>query len=130
MNLKYWEVSYMKKYKKWWITLGGSLVLCLITYVYWFAIPKYTANKATDKYLTEQEIKPSQIEIREIKKDWKMGGYLTKIVFKDDPDLKYEYSYDKRFKFSYHIFVIAFKDGSSQEENQMKHPPLPGQFDD
>ncbi|AFH79072.1 hypothetical protein MUO_02635 [Listeria monocytogenes 07PF0776] len=30
-------------------------------------------------YLAEQKIKSNQIETRVIKKDWKMGGYLTKI---------------------------------------------------
>ncbi|WP_446923491.1 DUF3139 domain-containing protein, partial [Listeria monocytogenes] len=67
----------MKKYKKWWITIGIVLILCVIGYVYWFVIPKHTANKAVDNYLAEQKIKSSQIETRVIKKDWKMGGYLT-----------------------------------------------------
>ncbi|MBC1353857.1 DUF3139 domain-containing protein [Listeria innocua] len=117
----------MKKYKKWWITLGVLLVLCLIGYIYWFTFPKYTANKAVDNYLAEQQIKSNQIETREIQKDWKKGGYLTKIVFKDDPKLKYEYSYDERYEYPYHIYVVAFKNGSSQENNQMKHLPLPEQ---
>ncbi|MDL0448716.1 hypothetical protein QQY53_11560, partial [Listeria monocytogenes] len=25
----------MKKYKKWWITIGIVLILCVIGYVYW-----------------------------------------------------------------------------------------------
>ncbi|HEL6921218.1 TPA: DUF3139 domain-containing protein [Listeria monocytogenes] len=120
----------MKKYKKWWITLGIVLILCVIGYVYWFVIPKHTANKAVDNYLAEQKIKSSQIETRVIKKDWKMGGYLTKIVFKDDSDLKYEYVYDERYEYPHHIYLIAFKDGSSQEDNQMKHPSLQEQLEE
>ncbi|EAD9711450.1 DUF3139 domain-containing protein [Listeria monocytogenes] len=119
----------MKKYKKWWITIGIIFILIVIAYVYWFAIPKHTANKAVDDYLAEQKTKSNQIETRVIKKDWKMGGYLTKIVFKDDPKLKYEYSYDERIDLPYHIYVSVFKDGSSQEDNQMKHPPLQEQND-
>ncbi|EAD4902275.1 DUF3139 domain-containing protein [Listeria monocytogenes] len=92
----------MKKYKKWWITIGIIFLLSVIGYVYWFAIPKNTANKAVGNYLAEQKIKSNQIETRVIKKDWKMGGYLTKIVFKD---------------------------GSSQEDDQVKHPPLQEQND-
>ncbi|EPR4685692.1 TPA: DUF3139 domain-containing protein [Listeria innocua] len=114
----------MKKYKKWWITIGIIFILSVIGYVYWFAIPKHTANKAVDNYLAEQKIKSNQIETRVIKKDWKMGGYLTKIVFNDDSKLKYEYSYDERIDLPYHIYVSAFKDGSSQEDDQVKHPPL------
>ncbi|AIS61080.1 DUF3139 domain-containing protein [Listeria ivanovii] len=120
----------MKKYKKWWITLGVVLILGLIVYIFWFVIPKNTANKAVDDYLAEQKITSNQIDTRVIKKDWKMGGYLTKIVFKDDPDLKYEYVYDERYEYPHHIYVVAFKDGSSQEDNQMKHPPLPEQLEE
>ncbi|EAE4352636.1 DUF3139 domain-containing protein, partial [Listeria monocytogenes] len=115
-------------YKKWWITIGIVLILCVIGYVYWFAIPKHTANKAVDNYLAEQKITSNQIDTRVIKKDWKMGGYLTMIIFKDDPNLKYEYSYDERIDLPYHVFVDAYKDGSGQTEGEMKHPPLEEQL--
>ncbi|AEO05478.1 DUF3139 domain-containing protein [Listeria monocytogenes] len=118
----------MKKYKKWWITIGIIFLLSVIGYVYWFAIPKNTANKAVGNYLAEQKIKSSQIDTRVIKKDWKMGGYLTTIIFKDDPNLKYEYSYDERIDLPYHVFVDAYKDGSGQTEGEMKHPPLEEQL--
>ncbi|EAD8932987.1 DUF3139 domain-containing protein [Listeria monocytogenes] len=118
----------MKKYKKWWITIGIIFLLSVIGYVYWFAIPKNTANKAVGNYLAEQKIKSSQIDTKVIKKDWKMGGYLTTIVFKDDPNLKYEYSYDERIDLPYHVFVDAYKDGSGQTEGEMKHPPLEEQL--
>ncbi|AVU88878.1 TPA: DUF3139 domain-containing protein [Listeria monocytogenes] len=118
----------MKKYKKWWITIGIIFLLSVIGYVYWFAIPEHMANKAVDNYLAEQKIKSSQIDTRVIKKDWKMGGYLTTIIFKDDPNLKYEYSYDERIDLPYHVFVDAYKDGSGQTEGEMKHPPLEEQL--
>ncbi|MEG7793322.1 DUF3139 domain-containing protein [Listeria monocytogenes] len=118
----------MKKYKKWWITIGIIFLLSVIGYVYWFAIPKNTANKAVGNYLAEQKIKSSQIDTRVIKKDWKMGGYLTTIIFKADPNLKYEYSYDERIDLPYHVFVDAYKDGSGQTEGEMKHPPLEEQL--
>ncbi|EHL5040629.1 DUF3139 domain-containing protein [Listeria monocytogenes] len=120
----------MKKYKKWWITIGIIFLLSVIGYVYWFAIPKNTANKAVDNYLAEQKIESTQIDTRVIKKDWKMGGYLTTIVFKDDLKLKYEYSYDERIDLPYHIFVDAYKDGSGQTEGEMKHPPLEEQLEE
>ncbi|MBC6316962.1 DUF3139 domain-containing protein [Listeria grandensis] len=118
----------MKKNKKWWIIVGAFLVLCLVGYIILFVIPKATANKAVDNYLAAQKIKSGQIESRVITKDWKMGGYLTKIVFKDDPDIKYEYSYDKRIDLPYHIFVNGYKNGSGQTADGMKHPPLPEQL--
>ncbi|WP_322961330.1 DUF3139 domain-containing protein [Listeria monocytogenes] len=118
----------MKKYKKWWITIGIIFLLSVIGYVYWFAIPEHMANKAVDNYLAEQKIKSSQIDTRVINKDWKMGGYLTTIIFKDDPNLKYEYSYDERIDLPYHVFVDAYKDGSGQTEGEMKHPPLEEQL--
>ncbi|EAG3020672.1 DUF3139 domain-containing protein [Listeria monocytogenes] len=118
----------MKKYKKWWITIGIIFLLSVIGYVYWFAIPEHMANKAVDNYLAEQKIESTQIDTRVIKKDWKMGGYLTTIVFKDDLKLKYEYSYDERIDLPSHIFVDAYKDGSGQTEGEMKHPPLEEQL--
>ncbi|AVV05868.1 DUF3139 domain-containing protein [Listeria monocytogenes] len=118
----------MKKYKKWWITIGIIFLLSVIGYVYWFAIPEHMANKAVDNYLAEQKIESTQIDTRVIKKDWKMGGYLTTIVFKDDLKLKYEYSYDERIDLPYHVFVDAYKDGSGQTEGEMKHPPLEEQL--
>ncbi|EAC4136319.1 DUF3139 domain-containing protein [Listeria monocytogenes] len=118
----------MKKYKKWWITIGIIFLLSVIGYVYWFAIPEHMANKAVDNYLAEQKIESTQIDTRVIKKDWKMGGYLTTIVFKNDLKLKYEYSYDERIDLPYHIFVDAYKDGSGQTEGEMKHPPLEEQL--
>ncbi|CDK41810.1 TPA: DUF3139 domain-containing protein [Listeria monocytogenes] len=120
----------MKKYKKWWITIGIIFLLSVIGYVYWFAIPEHMANKAVDNYLAEQKIESTQIDTRVIKKDWKMGGYLTTIVFKDDLKLKYEYSYDERIDLPYHIFVDAYKDGSGQTEGEMKHPPLEEQLEE
>ncbi|WP_020246468.1 DUF3139 domain-containing protein [Listeria monocytogenes] len=88
----------MKKYKKWWITIGIVLILYVIGYVYWFAIPKHTANEAV-------------------------------IVFKDDPNLVYEYNYNSKRNTPYHINLLVFKDGSSQEDDQVKHPPLQEQND-
>ncbi|RKA11222.1 hypothetical protein DYZ80_00755 [Listeria monocytogenes] len=97
----------MKKYKKWWITIGIIFLLSVIGYVYWFAIPKNTANKAVGNYLAEQKIKSNQIETRVIKKDWKMGGYLTKIVFKDDPNLSMNIAMMKDTSFRI-IFMSLF----------------------
>lgn len=71
----------MKKHKKGWITIGIIFLLSAIGYVYWFAIPKHTANKAVDNYLAKQKIKSNQIETRVIKKDWKMGGFILQDSF-------------------------------------------------
>ncbi|ENY5772052.1 hypothetical protein ACFZGM_001547, partial [Listeria monocytogenes] len=32
-------------------------------------------------------------------------------------------------EFPHHIYVLVFKDGSSQEDDQVKHPPLQEQND-
>ncbi|EPP0902189.1 DUF3139 domain-containing protein [Listeria monocytogenes] len=79
----------MKKYKKWWITLGVLLLLCLIGYLFLSVIPRHRVNEAVDDYLAAQK----QIKTRIIQKDWTQGGYYITIEFKDDPDLVYEYNY-------------------------------------
>ncbi|EPT8859921.1 TPA: DUF3139 domain-containing protein [Listeria innocua] len=119
----------MKKYKKWCITIGLVLILCVIGYIYWFAIPKHTANKAVDNYLAAQKINSTQVKTRDIQKDWTRGGYYVTIVFKDDPNLVYEYNYNSKRNTPYHINLLVFKDGSSQEDDQVKHPPLQEQKD-
>ncbi|HHR1606514.1 TPA: DUF3139 domain-containing protein, partial [Listeria monocytogenes] len=58
----------MKKYKKWWITIGLVLIICIIGYIYWFAIPKHTANEAVDDYLAAQKINSTQVKTRDIQK--------------------------------------------------------------
>ncbi|EOI7817583.1 TPA: DUF3139 domain-containing protein [Listeria monocytogenes] len=120
----------MKKYKKWWITIGLVLIICIIGYIYWFAIPKHTANEAVDDYLAAQKINSTQVKTRDIQKDWTRGGYYVTIVFKDDPNLVYEYNYNSKRNTPYHINLLVFKDGSSQEDDQVKHPPLQEQKDE
>ncbi|CUK46707.1 Secreted protein (fragment) [Listeria monocytogenes] len=50
-------------------------------------------------------------------------------MFKDDPNLVYEYNYNSKRNTPYHINLLVFKDGSSQEDDQVKHPPLQEQND-
>ncbi|MBC2262496.1 DUF3139 domain-containing protein [Listeria sp. FSL L7-0091] len=118
----------MKKYKKWWITLGVLLVLCFIGYLFLSVIPRHKANEAVNDYLAAQKVESNQIKTRATQKDWTQGGYYITIVFKDDPDLVYKYYYyeDNR-KDPYHINLLIFKNGSGQLDNQVKHPPLPEQ---
>ncbi|EHD1395477.1 DUF3139 domain-containing protein [Listeria monocytogenes] len=119
----------MKKYKKWWITLGVLLVLCFIGYLFLSVFPRHKANEAVDDYLAAQKVESNQIKTRTIQKDWTQGGYYITIEFKGDPDLVYEYNYLNKRDTPYHIYLMAFKDGSSQGDN-MKYPPLPGQYEE
>ncbi|MBC2238762.1 DUF3139 domain-containing protein [Listeria innocua] len=120
----------MKKYKKWWIMLGVLFVLCFIGYLFLSVIPRHEANEAVDDYLAAQKVESNQIKTRDIQKDWTQGGYFITIVFKDDPDLVYKYNYLNKRDLPYHIFVDAYKNGSGQTEDNMKHPPLPKQLED
>lgn len=47
----------MKKYKKWWITLGVLLVLCLIGYLFLSVVPRHKANEAVDDYLAAHKLR-------------------------------------------------------------------------
>ncbi|EAC8350546.1 DUF3139 domain-containing protein [Listeria monocytogenes] len=120
----------MKKYKKCWLTLGVLLVLCLIGYLFLSVVPRHKANESVDDYLAAQKVESNQIKTRTIQKDWTQGGYYITIVFKDDPDLVYEYNYNSKRDLPYHIFVDAYKNGSGQTEDNMKHPPLQEQLED
>lgn len=119
----------MDTYKKTWIIIGLIILIVIASYIFFSAVPKHRASRAIDGYMENQNISQDQINTREIMKDWKNGGYVATIVFKDDPKLIYEYSYDKRIDYPYHIFLNAYKNGSGQTEKEMKHPPMQQQLD-
>lgn len=97
------------------------IVLVLIIaslYVYFFPYQKHSAIQNTDLYIEKQGIKDSDIKSREIKKDWKMGGYLTKLVLKKQTDLGYEYAFDKRRTSQpYYINLIIYDDGLGLDDD-------------
>ncbi|EUJ44321.1 DUF3139 domain-containing protein [Listeria riparia] len=114
----------MKKYRNLWITIGTILVLSFIGYIFLFMIPKHNANQAIESYMQEQGVPENQIVSRKIKKNWTIGGYTAFVKLKDDSKMDYEYNYDKKFKFPYKVYLIVYKDGSSEEDSEVKYPPL------
>ena len=106
------------------------LVLVLIfasLYAYFFPYQKNIAVKNTDLYIQKQGIKDNDIKTREIKKDWKMGGYLTTLVLKKQTDLVYEYDFDKRMTAKpYYIDLIIYDDGSglNSDDSRIKFKSL------
>ncbi|MBC1499699.1 DUF3139 domain-containing protein [Listeria weihenstephanensis] len=114
----------MKKHRNLWLTLGIVFILCIGGYIFFFAIPKHTATNAVNAYMQEQGLSDDQVRSEKIQKDWKSGGYVATVKLKDDPEMTYEYNYDKKFSYPHHIYLLVFKQGSGQNDKDVKYPPL------
>lgn len=91
------------------------IVLAIIIgaiYVYMFPYQKASATKNTERYIEKQGIAKTDIESQEIWRDWKLGGYLTRLTLKNDPNITYEYSYSNKRTDPFHIYLIIYDDGS------------------
>lgn len=71
-----------------------SILLCLIL-IYEYPFQKKMAMIKFYKYIEIQGINKNNIEIMESYKDYKMGGYEIRVIYKDEePRIIYYYHYD------------------------------------
>ncbi len=64
-------------------------------YLYNFPIQKIRAEKAVNRYMVLQGVDFTQIESKEVLKDYTQNGHYIHIIFKDDPEFIYAYHYKK-----------------------------------
>lgn len=70
------------------------LFLGVLSYlIYFFPIQKYLAEKKFEEYIVSQGTSINNIDSKEIFKDYKSGGYFIRVIFKDNPEFTYEYTY-------------------------------------
>lgn len=70
------------------------ILLIISAYLlYSFPIQKYFAEKTLKEYMSIQGASDEKIQSKQILKDYKIGGYNIKIIYKDDLDFIYEYHY-------------------------------------
>ena len=119
-----------------------SILLCLIL-IYEYPFQKKMAMIKFYKYIELQGASKENIVDMEVFKDYKMGGYKIRVIYKDDkPDNIYWYHYDAikiywdciykdriSLYISYHGSVYDSASGNNGEWNikrgiKVKYPPL------
>lgn len=103
------------------------LVLAVVLWIYLFPLQKARAGTALNEYLKKQGIPQSLIVKKTSLKDFKQGGYIFRIEFKDDPKIGYEYSYSKLHSGYYkNITLSGFKHnfGTGVDDSELKHQPI------
>ena len=78
------------KNKKW---LLGILVIIVAYGLYFYPIQRYLAEKTFNEYIKIQGTTEENIQSKTVFKDYKQNGYIIDVVYKDDPELNYDYKY-------------------------------------
>ena len=99
------------------VIVVGLAVLTVFTF---YPGNQDVAEAEFTEYLKKQGVDSSKISSKEILKDYKIGGYVFKITYRDDPTYRYEYFYDADLE---QINLIVYEGGRGIEEG-MKYPPV------
>lgn len=108
------------------IVLFLIFILCYIIYFYPFQ--KYMAEKTFNEYIKLQGINQKNIESKEVFKDYKQGGYIVRVVYKDDLDYTYYYKYSvnrvENLTNYKSIRLNVYDTRNSRVNSNMKYPPI------
>ncbi len=89
-------------------------------YLYDFPIQRIRAEKAVDKYMILQGVDFSQIESKEVLKDYTQNGHYIHIKFKNDPEYIYAYHYKKNGDV---LLIIYNQMWNSIDNRYLETPP-------
>ncbi|MCT6923755.1 DUF3139 domain-containing protein [Metasolibacillus sp.] len=109
--------------KIWFFSILSLTIAVIIVCIYIYNIPgsMEEAEKAFDEYLNVQGVNKENIATKEIKKDYKIGGYYFDVTYKDEPpNYRYNYFYQTSSK---RIVLLVF-DGNRGIDEGMKYPPI------
>ncbi|EBF5152575.1 DUF3139 domain-containing protein [Listeria monocytogenes] len=101
------------------LAIVGVLVIGGSFFLYTQSSHKKEANNQFESYTNKQGISPNDIEKKSMEKDYKQGGYILNVIFKDDPAYTYEYIYMPNNDMT----LLVFKDNVGVDSG-MKHEPL------
>ena len=106
-----------------------SIVVLLIwIYAYNIPIQRIKAEIAVNKYMTLQNVDFSQIESKEVIKDWTQNGHYIIIKYKDDPGKIYDYQYKKNGEIALIIYDSSWR--SIGNHRYAKYPRLTDEYQD
>lgn len=69
------------------------ILVILSSLLYWYPIQKHLAEKSLKEYMSVQGTTNSIIDSKRIYKDYTIGGYVIDIIYQDDPEYTYNYTY-------------------------------------
>jgi len=105
------------------VKFKGLILIMIIVFgylFYYFPLQKYLAEKNFNSYIQAQGISESSIKEKDVFKDYKQNGYYICVVYKDDPDWKYEYQFrtnDLAELFSKESIMLIIYDKENAEFN-------------
>lgn len=97
------------------------VVLLLGSLIYYFPIQKSLATNAFEDYIVSQGTSMENIKSKEIFKDYKQGGYFINVIYKDDPEFMYEYTYLPNGK----MFCIIYDETNISVDASNKNAKYP-----
>jgi len=72
------------------IILASIVTVFLLFY---YPVQRSLALQKFDEYIELQGVDKDNIESKEVVKNYKQGGYLIRVNYKDDPEFQYRYQY-------------------------------------
>ena len=69
------------------------ILVILSCLLYWYPIQKHLAEKSLKEYMSVQGTTNAIIDSKRIYKDYTIGGYVIDIIYQDDPEYTYNYTY-------------------------------------
>lgn len=124
----------MGKKKKIKILIAGCIAVLGLMAIAVYPVQRHIALKTFQEYTAKQGIAPEIIDTREVFNDWKNGGILIRVTFKDDPDNTYFYHYHlwthkKDTELKWNDISLSVVDDQAIEldapyDGKCKHPPI------
>ena len=122
----------MSKRKKFMI---GLIAIIALVAIYQYPVQRHLALTKFQGYINEQDVEVDNILKKEAFKDWKNGGYVIVVSFKDDVGNKYYYHYfpwthqkGEELKFNRMLLSIVDEKNSVElyapYEGKCKYPPI------
>lgn len=75
------------------VILSITIFIIVGYLLYYFPIQKYFAEKTLKEYMSVQGTTNVIIDSKRIYKDYTIGGYVIDIIYQDDPNYTYNYTY-------------------------------------
>lgn len=110
--------------------IASIIIIVVSIFAYMKLIYPYDWNMSKEnfnKYIQKQEVPKNNILKINKFKETKVGGILYRVVYKDDPELEYEYIFSKSYKDDpFNIVLNVYHNHASVDIEGItpKYPPI------
>jgi len=126
--LAYFIINVMENHLVFKKNIIGIIILLLIFgyLLYFYPVQNHLAEKAFSDYISYQGISKENIQSKKIYKDYKQNGYYIDVVYKDDPNYRYEYKYfSGKSNKKFNMRCIVFNEHNVEvTRDKIKYPYL------